>query len=323
MSSLNVPAIYALKIARKAYGKLFDGAKFTNVKSFSPDQYASTLIEEGLRGDKPFMVGRLGAVELSSIANYYSVKNHRNNFLGYIKGDSEAFWWDNNTLQNMSNNAGFFPSTPQNLEKFAKLMLDDMSQLDILGSWLWQEKLFDNYLSHAKKISLFDLEPYNHTNPWSYALEGRTVLVVHPFVDSIRQQYTRRELLFPNPKVLPHFELKTIRAIQSIANNYTGFKDWFEALNYMKDQISNTEFDVAIIGCGAYGFPLAAHVKRMGKKAVHLGGATQTLFGVKGKRWEEQKEHQIVAQMMNEHWIRPLSSETPEGIQKVEGGCYW
>jgi len=319
---MNAPTIYALKIARKAYGKFFDSAR-DSVKNFSPDQNASSLIEDSLRSNQPLMVARLGAVELSSVANYYSVKHHPNNFLGYIKGNSEAFWWDAKTLQNMSNNAGFFPSTPQNLEKFAKMMLEDMAEVDILGSWLWQEKLFDHQLRQAKRISLFDLEPYNHANPWSYALEGKTVLVIHPFVESIKAQYKKREQLFPNPRILPQFELKTIKAIQSIANNYTGFKNWFDALEYMQNKISRTDFDVAIIGCGAYGFPLAAHVKRMGKQAVHLGGATQTLFGIKGKRWEEKKEHQIVAGMMNEHWIRPLAKETPKGIKNVEGGCYW
>ena len=31
---------------------------------------------------------------------------------------------------------------------------------------------------------------------------------------------------------------------------------------------------------------LAAHVKRLGKRAVHLRGATQILFSIKGKHWE-------------------------------------
>ena len=45
----------------------------------------------------------------------------------------------------------------------------------------------------------------------------------------------------------------------------------------MEDGIAEIDFEVALIGCGAYGLPLAAHVKRLGKKAVHLGGATQNL----------------------------------------------
>ena len=323
MIAINTPTIYALKLARKVYGKLFAENTIATDKPFYPDQAAGSLIEQKLRSSRPLMVARLGAVELSCIANYVSVKNHKANFVNYIKYKSEAFWWDKNTINLMANNAGFFPSTPQMLEKFAELMLQDMKQVDILGSWLWHERLFEKELAQAEKISLFDLEPYNHQRPWSAALEGKKVLVIHPFVQSIQEQYKKREKLFPNENILPKFELKTIKAIQSIANNQTGFKDWFEALDHMKEQIRATDFDVAIIGCGAYGFPLAAYVKRLGKKAVHLGGATQTLFGIKGKRWEEKKEHQIVASMMNEHWTRPQSTETPQGIKSIEGGCYW
>ena len=77
---------------------------------------------------------------------------------------------------------------------------------------------------------------------------------------------------------------------------------------------------MAIIGAGAYGLPLAAHVKRLGKKAVHLGGATQILFGIRGKRWDEMPFFQ---KLYNEHWVRPLPSEVPKDYQRVEGGCYW
>ena len=34
--------------------------------------------------------------------------------------------------------------------------------------------------------------------------------------------------------------------------------------------------------------PLAAFIKSIGKKAVHLGGSTQILFGIKGERWDER-----------------------------------
>lgn len=76
-----------------------------------------------------------------------------------------------------------------------------------------------------------------------------------------------------------------IRAVQSLGGN-SQFKDWFEALEYMKTEIDKVDYDICLIGAGAYGFPLAAHVKRQGKQGVHLGGALQLLFGIKGKRWE-------------------------------------
>ena len=76
---------------------------------------------------------------------------------------------------------------------------------------------------------------------------------------------------------------------------------------------------VLLVGAGAYSLPLVAHAKRMGKQGVHLGGAAQVLFGIRGRRWEGQPE----SCFYNEHWSRPIPEETPAGVEAVEGGCYW
>jgi hypothetical protein len=286
-------------------------------------QAASDLIKEKLLAEGPAMICRFGSVELTCVLNYYFVQQRKTFFtksINYINGKSTPFWWDDETLSSMCNNAGFFPASIELLEKFSKLMLDDMNQVDILGSWLKEENLLHHYLTNAIKVRLPDLEPYYHSEPWTVALKGKTVLVIHPYDESIRSQYTQREKLFPNTNILPEFNLKTIKAVQSIANNKTNFKTWFEAYEFMCKQISETEFDIAIIGCGAYGFPLAAHVKRIGKKAVHLGGSTQILFGIKGKRWED---HEFISKLMNKHWVRPSQNEVPANYNKVEDGCYW
>jgi hypothetical protein len=98
----------------------------------------------------------------------------------------------------------------------------------------------------------------------------------------------------------------------------------------MEDRMDSTEYDIALIGCGAYGFPLAAHAKRMGKKAVHLGGALQILFGIKGKRWEDPNysvgfgnRTNPYLEMFNEYWVRPSADECPKDAKSVENGCYW
>lgn len=145
--------------------------------------------------------------------------------------------------------------------------------------------------------------------------------MVHPFEDSIRNQYSKRELLFADKRVLPAFNLKTIKSVQSICNNPVEFESWFDALDSMKERISDTSFDVAIIGCGAYGFPLAAHVKRLGRISIHMGGATQSLFGIIGKRWETVYGYS--GTLYNENWSRPLPSEYPRDGDKMEGGAYW
>lgn len=286
-------------------------------------QEASDLIKQKLLGNEPAMICRFGSVELNCVLNYYFIKQKASFFqksLNYIKGHSTPFWWDEETIASMCNNAGFFPSSSELLAKFAELMLKDMQQADILGSWLKEEKLLSSYLKNTTKVRLPDLEPYYHINPWTEALTGKKVLVVHPYTESIKEQYLKKEKLFNDRRLLPDFELKTIKAVQSIANNKTDFKTWFDAYEHMCKQISDTDFDIAIIGCGAYGFPLAAHVKRLGKKAVHLGGSTQILFGVKGKRWED---HEFISKFINEHWVRPSKDEIPANHTKVEDGCYW
>jgi hypothetical protein len=200
-------------------------------------------------------------------------------------------------------------------------MMDAMPQVDLLGSWVPGENQFARELATARVCPLADLEPYYHGRPWSRVLAGRRVLVVHPFEDTIRSQYSRhRTDLFDNAEVLPSFELLSLRAVQSSALNPTRFGSWFEALDAMTEQAGAMKFDIAIVGCGAYGFPLAARIKAMGRQVVHLGGATQYLFGIRSRRGEKMPE---IARFFNAHWVRPSSGETPVHAELVEGACYW
>ena len=129
--------------------------------------------------------------------------------------------------------------------------------------------------------------------------------------------------MFPNENWLPEFSLKVIKSVQSAAGEKPPFKDWFEALEFMKKEIKYSDFDIAIIGCGAYGLPLAGYCKSLGKKALHLGGGTQLLFGIKGKRWEKQYRDACYRDLFNEFWVYPDKKETPQNAIKIEGACYW
>lgn len=317
--------INTLKIIRKLYQVANpDSSAFgRNWKMFSVKEYANELIYQKLISDEPCMIGRFGSTEILCLTNYLGVKrqNEFKNYKSYIKSQTPPWWWELSTIKQMQQWSGFFPGKIDRIEQFCELMLNDIPQLDVLGSWLKQESFFDKELEHVKKIILEDMEPFFAPNPWTRALDGKKVLLVHPFAETIEQQYQKRELLFTN-NLLPNFELKTIKAVQSIAGVKTEFSDWFEALDFMKNQIDNIDYDICIIGAGAYGFPLAAHVKRMGKKAIHLAGVTQLLFGIKGKRWEQFIVWPYM-NLYNEHWVRPGDKEKPKNAQVVEGACYW
>ncbi len=285
---------------------------------------ANLRIRQFLEASAPCMIARFGHNELRTVENYITIRETGPWFQKvrrYLRGETGPCWWDDRTAREMARGAGFFPTTPDCLERFARLTLDDIPEIDLLGSWLPAERRLGNKLE-AVRVPLFDLEPYVHRAPWTASLAGLRVLVVHPFEKSIRSQYAKRKVLFKDPEVLPDFELTTYPSVQTIGGSSSRFKDWFEALDYMKEGISALTFDIAIIGAGAYGMPLAAFIKReLRKKAVHLGGATQILFGIKGKRWDGIPLYSD--QLYNEHWVRPTLDETPPSAGRVEGGCYW
>lgn len=312
-----------LKAWRELYAKNFGKKAISEPECEQDPDKASQIIYETLAADKPCMIARLGHAEIDCLCNYLGVKKHAYDFAGYIKGITPPWWWESRVVYDIHMLAGFFPPQEDKLVQFCELMLRDIPEVDILGSWLPEEKYFERELQGAKKVFLLLLEPFWAKNPWTRALEGKRVLVVHPFAQTIESQYKKRKLLFKND-LLPQFEMKTIKAVQSIAGERTEFADWFEALEHMKSEIDKTDYDICLIGCGAYGFPLAAHVKRRGKKSFHLGGSLQLLFGIRGKRWG--KEYNKVfdySSLPNEHWARPSDKERPKNAIKVEGACYW
>ncbi len=219
-------------------------------------------------------------------------------------------------------NAGFFPATDDFLDSFCQNYIRAASEIDVLGVWRnqFEQVVANEVCPTARLVPLRALEPYFHPDPWSRALAGKIVLVVHPFADSILENYRRnRPRIFADQSVLPPFDLRLIRAVQSIAGQRTAYLTWFQALDDMMSRMDAHQFDVCIVGAGAYGLPLAAHAKRAGKVAIHLGGATQILFGVRGRRWDTDD----VSHFYNQWWVRPTSGETPSGARSVEDGCYW
>lgn len=315
----------SLRLARKLNSiACHDEKNFgRNWTIFPNKEYANDLIYNYLIRDEPCMIARFGSNELMCLTNYLAVKQPEKfkSYSGYIRSETPAWWWNKSALELLKTGAGFFPVDISNIERFCELMLSDVASVDILGSWRKEEFFLRKQLMNVKRVMLEDLEPFFSSNPWTTALENRKVLVVHPFTETIEKQYLLREKLFNN-NLLPKFQLSTVKAIQSSAGEKTEFANWFEALDFMKAQIASKDFDICILGCGAYGFPLAAFVKKLGKKAIHLGGVTQLLFGIKGKRWEEYVVYPY-SNLYNKYWVRPSEIEKPKNAILVEGACYW
>jgi len=97
---------------------------------------------------------------------------------------------------------------------------------------------------------------------------------------------------------------------------FNGIASWDDGLEKHAKEISLKDFDLALVGAGAWSLPLAARIKQMGKSAIHMGGEMQLLFGIKGKRWEDRN-------IYNDSRMRPFAEDTPTDVNRVEDGCYW
>jgi hypothetical protein len=289
--------------------RLWERAKYSRARILSP-QDGNDLIAASM--PQPAAVGKMGSGELAVLR--YHLKHADS------KGQCDFPAWQ---VKNLYQIAGVFPPEASIFSRFCTVFAEALRHLDVLAVWFnfGENAARQRFANKASLTQLTALEPYFHDRPWSRHLAGKRVLVVSPFVDTIESQYRRREQVWrAKPEVLPDFQLLTLRSPLSAFLTAPAYPDWFAALDAMREQMASIPFDAAIVGAGAWSLPLVAHAKSLGGWAIHLGGATQLLFGIRGGRWETHPE---ISAFYNEAWTRPSSAETPPEAKKVEGGCYW
>lgn len=289
------------RVTRKA-------CKYSKVsgKSIIDPENANQLIYDTIMSGKPFACVRYGMAEIGCAIGY----------------DQDRLC-GTNILPDKMKVLGPFDEKEE-VERWLAMVEEDSKDIDYCAVWfrsMMEDWVYEKYAINADFFHCRALEPYYFERPWSAALKGKKVLVINPFDDLIKEQYAKREQLFENKDILPEFELLTLSSVWFIKKGTNPeFKDWFEAMDYMRKKVHDYNFDVAILGCGPFGFHLAMEIKRMGKQAIVMGGATQILFGIKGKRWDD---YPPVRRLYNEFWVRPLDKSKPEGAQILDKGCYW
>lgn len=288
------------KIAEKRYsGVAVNIAEFGNAK-----------LSEYIADGRPFCAGKFGATESKTYLAYLNLREELEEIPGTIR--EEIFL-----------HSGVFPTEDSDLIRFSQLYKKCADEMDLLGVW-YQAGELELIADHTttQERTFFDftgLEPYYYEKPWSKYLAGKKVLVISPFNESILQQYSNKDLIWPN-NLLPDFELLTLKYPHSQALSDTGYSSWFSIYEEFCNKMSEMEFDVAIIGAGAATLPLAAYAKRLGRQGIGMGGSLQILFGIQGRRWDKNPFFQEV---VNEYWVRPSGEEVPQAKNKVENSAYW
>lgn len=236
-----------------------------------------------------------------------------------------GFPYSRRNIHNIKFNAGVFPNDKATIDKFCETYTTAIKDADGIFTWgcIGESSCIKRYASKDVKLLSERMNYFLfYEDVWTLALEGKKVLVVHPFINTIKNQYKKREILFNSPKLPVFANIQFVKAIQSNAgeNQYLKYESWSEALKSMKLEIDKMDFEVALIAAGSYGLPLAAYVKSMGKQAIHIASNLQVLFGIRGRRWDNWSEWKPY---FNENWAYPSDDETPKGKNFVEGGSYW
>lgn len=150
---------------------------------------------------------------------------------------------------------------------------------------------------------------FNYTK-WYKILENKSVLLINSFAPLMVKQYETGNL----HKLDQNFP--KLKNIYGYRTPYTFFNNgphdtFFETLNEMILSINKISFDIAIIGCGAYGC-LIADAIHTDKVAICMGSRISHMFGIN----PEMKTNNL--------WISSIPNEyIPDNYKKIEGGRYW
>lgn len=227
---------------------------------------------------------------------------------------------------------GLFPVQKKIFNRFLVEYREAVRSLDLVAQWqasgtyeaALENALLERLCPQAVRVGFYFLRILNPRAGWLDDLTGLKWLVIHPFARTIRQQLPRLSELGVYSHAVGENLAQRARDTTTLACPQLPYmvpprhRDWFQALEEMKVAMEKQSdaFDLALIGAGAWSLPLAAHAKKIGKKALHLGGSLQLLFGIKGGRFDDNE-------IYNRDWIRPLPDERPANHRLMENGAYW
>jgi hypothetical protein len=282
----------------------------------------SNKIAELLRAGAPFAAGKLGTSELDAI--WFFLARRQN---------STAYPYLTHIRRHMCVNAGLWPASDETVDAWARdVIYNYLPEMDVMAAWNpvtphEERTVLQTICRRAFLCKLRSLEPYyDSCTAWTREIRGKFA-VVSPFAVSIGKQWERRAAVWKSKQLWDESaECVPVRAgygpgLSSSAGAWpASVKDWKHAINHVVEQVILSGARVAIVGCGALSLPICAVLKFAGISAIHMGGATQILFGIRGRRWET---HNVISGFFNDAWVVPSLDEIPSGAATVEGGCYW
>lgn len=268
-----------------------------------------------IKSDTPFLITKLGYN-----TEGYLVHN-------YIKNKII----DGNYVSDLSRNTGIYNLSSDNIKEYCNMYNDSIVNTDLFGTYKLLLNDIQNYFITENNLISIDsniLEPYycniNNIVPWTHYLVNKKVLIIHPFIDSIKIQLSNNFTFFKEqPIFMEEQQFEFYKTYQTNGGNFI-HSNWKETLEIMCKEISKINFDIALVACGGYSLLICNYIKtELNKSSIYMGGTLQLLFGVIGNRWINDPFIKSLINENNSKFIRPNKNEQINNYEIIENGCYW
>ena len=276
-------------------------------------QSTSVPYAQLLRDGRPFAAGKIGTAEILGLEYFDRFFQSPIGINGWIRPATR-----------LANNAGFFPVELDAYRHWNRNMRTSIAHLDFVCLWqtdpflrLYESKIVSKHAEKAQAIPMSWLGKLILAEVADFRC-----LVISPFIKTMQMQLPRMQQIHDPEDQTKTNWIKMSSNFRFIKCPFqwhlepSPYRSWAEGLEILSDRVAQEQFDVALIGAGAWSVPLAARIKKSGRSAIHTGGETQLFFGIKGQRWNH-------TDFYNYAWVSPLPEETPSLRAKIDTACYW
>ena len=275
---------------------------------------------------KHFIIPRIAGIE-----NNYAV------FGKFFKetGNTNVQQYFDDVKPAMKRNAGIKMSNNESILKYSGMYLKAFENAEMFCGWenygdvikhISDSHSFMKQLNTTKPMAwafALDIFHYIYDTPWTQALQGKRILIISAFEESIREKIAIRDKIYDGVDLFPDCQFVFIKPPMTQSDEPSRefdveLKEFTDKLDTIKD-----DYDIALVSCGGYGNLVCNYIfENHQKSSIYIGGVLQMYFGIVGTRWYKERPD-IVRLFMNEHWSRPKLSERPKGCENIENACYW
>lgn len=277
-------------------------------------------------------LSRIGGSDFELVCDYF-------NSPGIINDSS----WYKNAVNTVKELNGYFDfnNDKECFKKYLDVMISSYETSDAIAYAGKMEKHFRFYLNKKSDLSprfkpfishisknktlfnwnqfVYEVHPFlNSFNSWA---KDKKILFVSPFSKSIEHQYSFKEHLFLNYSY-PNFILKTCNTKVTYNNNLDTMNslgvdtaNWHEECARLSREISQIDFDIALLSCGSYAMFLGDFIKNsLDKKAFYFGGVINLYFNIYGEKFKDMFDH---IGLNPAYLIEPFENKD---IENISGG---